>query len=644
MGTRTAVAVARLGDQRVAVAIFVAGLAVTVASSLAFAAEASDDQRAELDRLALQARAAIERRVASYAEPLYGMGAILGGPEPAGRAEFRRYVGQAGTARRQPGLLAYTFNRRIAGGAEAEFERAVRGDNSLVPEGYPAFRVHPDGAAGAEGMVIDYVEPTTGNELIFGFDVASDPVRWRAVETARDGGRLVATQPVALVQEGGGSGFLLYLPVYATTEPPATAPARRRHFVGVVTAAVRLDQMLVGVLGRSPRERPRIAIQIREVGPMLGSDTSSRAGTRVLFESDGSNGDKAGPSPGRSRSTDLNVGGRRWRLFATPAAGFEDGQATMLPRFVGAAGAALSALLAGLLASLSGSKRRAVALAAGMTASLRRQEDELRTANLHLAESNAALARADRAKDEFLGTMSHELRTPLAAILGFARLLEARWQRLDPEERRESLTRIVRSATTLGGLVDDLLAFNRTGDHAPDLVLEVVDLAALAGEVVDGLGPVTTTHLVRLEAGETVVMADRVALARVITNLVTNAVKFSPPGTTVTVSTGDDGTTATLEVADEGPGVPVEERDLVFERFYRAGQAGVARRPGTGIGLAVVKDLVGRLGGSVRIVDAPTGGARFRVEVPTAAVPRPVDDAGATAERKRAALRREAVQ
>lgn len=606
-----------IASQRLALGALLVGMAITATSSWGVAANVADDQRSELDALALQARTAIERRAASYAEPLYGMSGALSGDQPIGRAGFHRYVELAGTARRQPGLLAYTFNRFVPEGGTALFEDRVRADESLMPGGYPAFSVHPAPSGGS--VVIDYVEPRAGNEGIFGFDVLSDLARRSAVEAARDGGHLVATEPVMLVQESGGSGFLLYLPVYETPEAPATAPSRRRHFAGVVTAVVSFDQMLAGVLGPTARERPRISVQLSDVGATLDPRPPLGEGGSVLFDSDPQK-DAGHGHAAESRSVDLNVGGRRWRLTATPATGLGSIE-SLLPWFTGIGGGMLSLLLAGLLASLASSKGRAVALAAGMTESLQRQEDELRRANLHLAESNAALARADQAKDAFLGVMSHDLRTPLSAISGFARLLDARWDRLQPGERRESLARIMHSAATLGGLVDDLLEFNRTGDQAPPLAIEAVDIALVAREVVDALDPLVTLHDLRLVTSEAFALADRVALARIVTNLVTNAVKFAPEGTTVRVSTSAARGTVVLEVADQGPGVPSEQRDLVFDRFYRGAHPGHPRRPGTGIGLAVVKDLSERMGGSVRVSDAPGGGAVFVVVLPSPAGP-----------------------
>jgi len=601
-----------IADQRLALAVLAAGLVLSATAGVALAANVAKDRRGELDGLAQQARTAIERRVASYAEPLYGMSGFLSGARPVTRADFHGYVELAGTARRQPGLLAYTFNRLVPAGEVAGFEQAVRTDTSLEPNGHPEFRVYPATKADtdADRVVIDYIEPRAGNEAIFGFDVVSDPVRRLAVEAARDSGRLVATAPLNLVQAQGKAGFLLYLPVYDTAQIPDTAPARRRHFTGVVTAAVGLDQMLAGVFGGTAAERPSIDVHMDDIGATLAVRNPTGAGGTTLFDNARNNTERR-EAPAGGRSLDVNVAGRRWRLTVTPGPGFGSSQAALLPWFVGMGGCVLSVLLASLLVSLSGSKRRAVI-------SLRRREEDLRRANVHLAQSNAALASADQVKDAFLGTMSHELRTPLTAISGFARLLEGHWDRLGLEERQESLALIMSSADTLGSLVDDLLEFNRTGDHSPALSLEALDLGLVARRVLDELGPLTTTHHLRLDASQVTVLADRVAVTRILTNLVTNAVKFSPDGTAVTVSTRRGHDRAVLEVADQGSGVPPDQRALVFERFYRGTHGDHSRRPGTGIGLAVVKDLAERMGGSVDIMDAPAAGALFRVELPLA--------------------------
>jgi signal transduction histidine kinase len=114
------------------------------------------------------------------------------------------------------------------------------------------------------------------------------------------------------------------------------------------------------------------------------------------------------------------------------------------------------------------------------------------------------------------------------------------------------------------------------------------------------------------------VAGDPAGIERITTNLLTNAVKFSPAGTTIRVAVRAAGSDGLLEVCDQGPGVPPEERERVFTRFYRGSGDAVLQTRGVGIGLSVVSEFVARMHGEVSVDDAPGGGARFRVRIPAA--------------------------
>lgn len=237
--------------------------------------------------------------------------------------------------------------------------------------------------------------------------------------------------------------------------------------------------------------------------------------------------------------------------------------------------------------------------------SLEQQQDAV--ARLHVL---------DELKTAFLGTASHELRTPVTAISGFALVLADRWDQITEAERRVFADRIASNARALEVLVQDLLDFARLerGDHA--MVLEPLELSGLVAGVLERLSPVLQSHVIEGPGDEPVhVAGDRAALERVVTNLVTNAVKFSPEGSTITVGVRAAGAVATLEVDDEGPGVPLADRDKIFVRFFRGSSQAVVRTRGVGIGLSVVEDFVARMGGAITVDDSPSGGARFRVEL-----------------------------
>ncbi|HVM53304.1 MAG TPA: ATP-binding protein [Acidimicrobiales bacterium] len=234
---------------------------------------------------------------------------------------------------------------------------------------------------------------------------------------------------------------------------------------------------------------------------------------------------------------------------------------------------------------------------------------------------NAARLRdLDALKNAFLGTVSHELRTSMTAIMGFGELLAESWDELDESRRREMADRIRRSAGSLRHLVDDLLDFARLEQERLRVSPRAVDLARIVRQTVDTLSPLLGRHEIALSIADSVpAHADPVAVERILANLVSNAAKYSPEGTVVTISVQPVGDRARLVVADQGPGIPAEERRRIFARFYRLETPAVVRTRGAGIGLAVLRDFADRSGATVDVDEAEGGGARFTVDFPTSA-------------------------
>ncbi len=235
-------------------------------------------------------------------------------------------------------------------------------------------------------------------------------------------------------------------------------------------------------------------------------------------------------------------------------------------------------------------------------------------------EALTRLRDLDALKTVFLGTASHELRTPVTAISGFASLLADSWDRFDDGQRRDFVGRISANARSLNGVVQDLLDFSLLDRGTLVVTTEEVDLAQLVGSVVDRLSSTLDDHEIAFSASAVPpIEGDVNGLERIVTNLLSNAVKFSPAGTCVTVSVGPcskEGYAAEVAVSDEGPGIPAEERQRVFTRFFRGSGDAVVQTRGVGIGLSVVAEFVARLHGEVDVDDAPDGGARFTVRFP----------------------------
>jgi signal transduction histidine kinase len=240
-----------------------------------------------------------------------------------------------------------------------------------------------------------------------------------------------------------------------------------------------------------------------------------------------------------------------------------------------------------------------------------------------LAVDNARLYREmqdlNRLKDEFLGTVSHELRTPLNAVLGWARLLRGR--SLTPGQTQRALDTIERNAIAQAQLIDDLLDVSRIISGKLPLDFQPVELSTVIEAAVDALRPAAdakqVTLVVVLEPGAGSVWGDGPRLQQVIWNLVSNAVKFTPPGGRVEVSLVADGGAAQLRVADSGVGISSDFLPFVFDRFRQADSTTTRRHGGLGLGLAIVRHLVELHGGTVEAhSEGPGLGATFTVRLP----------------------------
>lgn len=234
-------------------------------------------------------------------------------------------------------------------------------------------------------------------------------------------------------------------------------------------------------------------------------------------------------------------------------------------------------------------------------------------------QAAARLRELDALKNAFLGTVSHELRTSTTAVQGFGDLLTDHWDKLPEERRRELAARIRRQAGSLRHLVDDLLDYARLEHEQLRVSPRQIDLSDHVAQLVDSMAPVVGDHEVVVDTAPGVTAwADHIAVERILANLLSNAGKYSPPGTTVTVTVAPHGDRARLSVADQGPGIPAEERRRVFVRFYRLDNAETVRTRGAGIGLSILHDFADRSGADVTIDDAPGGGALVCIDFPTA--------------------------
>lgn len=227
------------------------------------------------------------------------------------------------------------------------------------------------------------------------------------------------------------------------------------------------------------------------------------------------------------------------------------------------------------------------------------------------------LAELDRLKRDFISTVSHELRTPLTVITGMGLTLEQQWSSLDDDLRRELLTRLNANATSLNEIITKLLDFSRFEAGRLEVNAQEVELEKLLKGVAGRLDILFLEHALEIAVEEGLVIeADPVLLERIVENLLSNAAKHTPAGTRVELSAGREGAEAVIAVRDDGPGIPPDELEHLGERFFRGGDTNTRSTRGTGLGLALVSEILKLHGRELEIQSERGLGSRFAFRLP----------------------------
>ena len=228
------------------------------------------------------------------------------------------------------------------------------------------------------------------------------------------------------------------------------------------------------------------------------------------------------------------------------------------------------------------------------------------------------LERLERVRQEFLSNVSHELRTPLTSIIAFAETLQESALD-DPENSSRFLSIIHKNATRMHNLIDDILELSAI--EAGNVAVEIrsVRLHSLVAEIISALAASASARAVTVHNEvdvNAIVRADARRLEQMLTNLISNAIKFNRAGGSVTIRHESEGTRDRIKVTDTGEGIPSEHLPRIFERFYRVDRARSYEMGGTGLGLAIVKHLARAHSGEVSVYSKLDEGTTFTIELP----------------------------
>jgi signal transduction histidine kinase len=497
--------------------------------------------------------------------------ALLGASPEINFIEFKSFVSGLELRKHYPGVNGIGFAARVQGPELRTFVKAVSLD------GIPKFTVWPSGTRSEYVPAVMLDPPDADNNSLIGFDLASDPTQRVTMEQARDGNASAITPLTDALLGKGGREMVLYLPIYRSNASVASVAERRRALVGFVFSRLQPDAILSDSLAEAASRS--LALSVYD---------GSRSPDALLAMSGEPQGDVRSVMP-------LSIGGREWLLYA----GSRDATVAGLPP------EAQRVLATGIVLSLL------------LFAIVQAQVRAWQTAERHAAE----LVAGDRAKDEFLAVLSHELRTPLNAMLGWLSMLRS--GSLQDDRRMQALEIVERNARAQAQLIDDLLEVSRIMMGKMRLDKRPLSVIPALSTVVDSLRPVAEAKGVSLHGVERadtnafVIDADPGRFNQIITNLVSNGVKFTPAGGAVWVNIEQAAGAVQIFVGDTGIGIAPDFLPFVFDRFRQADASTTRSHGGLGMGLAIVRDLVRMHGGTIEAFSkGPQQGALFVLTFP----------------------------
>jgi len=317
----------------------------TLLSLWAWRAETLDAvQRAdaEFERYALTAHSRLDARIHHSLDVLSGFRALFANGAPVRRADFRQHFETMRIEERFPSIRAVQFARLVEDRDRAAFEARVRADDSLVPGGYPDFRIRPEGRR-ARYVAVEFNEPMSGNESAFGYDTYEEATRREVLQRARDTGRAAASAPIGLLQ--GRTGVVVRIPVYRHGAPIDSVAQRQSAFIGLVSGVIGVQDLLDEALPAQTRQSYRVTIE--DLGPVTPSSIAAVPGTAQVARTAGNADVLPEPAAEDVKVQVMDVGGRRWAVEVARAPvrpALTTGPLTAI-----ASGLAITCLLAGLV-------------------------------------------------------------------------------------------------------------------------------------------------------------------------------------------------------------------------------------------------------------------------------------------------------
>ena len=596
----------------VIVVVFAMGIVVTAMVSKRTSIREIEMAEARFSQLAERVIVESERRVQLPIYGLHGLKGLYAGSEYVSRDEFRAYVDARGLQEEFPGTIGMGFVVRVPAEHMPGYLATQRTEQS------PEYELKTVGEHEVY-YPIKYVEPLERNRPAWGYDVGSEANRREAVETAIRTGTPQLTKHIILVQdELAQPGFLFCVPVYQNGLPVETEEQRVESINGVVYSAIVVTGIFDGVVDVAERG---VHFAVYE-GAEIDNETKLYEDLGDGVISTGPTPSKLNPKPKFQKTRSVTAGGQTWTIQTVSSPEFDAAVHSSQSTMVALYGLVLSTLAACFVWLLGCARADALALANRKTQDLQTTTEDLRRSAEVIAKQNADLgAMAERAH-RVVDDVSHEFRTPLAVIKEFASIISDGLAGPVSDQQDQYLKIMSGAVVDLNHMVEDLLDSSklRAGrlrvERRPYSVEEIFE----TGRATLARKASSRSILIeeQVEDGLPDVFADEEKVRRVISNLMTNAIKFSPEGSTIVLSATRSEVPGEVRigVTDRGPGLSEEDIDSLFGRFQQVSTARSVAAKGFGLGLSIAEELTWLNLGKISVESEKGNGATFSFTLP----------------------------
>ena len=528
----------------------------------------------------------LDARLNAHAQLLQSGAALFAATDTVTCKGWRKFIEYEKINKNLPGIQGVGYSLIIH---KNQLKKHIE---SFRKTGFPDYIVKPDGDREIYTSII-YLEPFTGRNLrAFGYDMFSEPIRRKAMETSRDSDNAILSDKVILVQETNDdlqSGALMYVPVYRNGMQTNTVEERRAAIKGWVYSPYRMNDMMSGILGNwDLPNKNRIRLKIY--------DNETISNDALLYDSQGKDKISNNNKSNLHLKLPIEFNGKKWILQFTA-----HNENLSIFR-----GKILIVLISGLSISI---------LIFALSIVL--YNKQFRAKQILLL--NAQLEKLNSDKDRFISILAHDLKSPFSALLGFADLLTTNIHTYTIDEIKARVNIINDSANRIYNLLEDILIWVSSQSGKLPYNPQKLNFSTICIEVIESLKLIANNKNIKINpdfSDNVYVYADKNMLNTILRNLVSNAIKYTNNGGQVDIYVEQNNTNITITVSDNGVGIQPETITTLFKFSQIQATEGTAREKGTGLGLMICKEFVEINGGKIGVTSKIGKSSNFKFTLP----------------------------